>query len=62
MEIINSKLLKNTNRIKISGEEVIKCSPNWRITECMYWRDFKTNKITSLTIMMEQKDAQLELD
>lgn len=62
MEIIDKELLKNIDTIKVSGEKVVECFSNWKITECRYWRDPETNKVTTFTITIEQNDAQLELD
>lgn len=62
MEIVNSELLENVRAITVSGEKAVECFSDWRITECTYWRDPETNKVTTLTIMIEQNDAQLELD
>ena len=62
MEIVNSELLENVRAITVRGEKAVECFSDWRITECTYWRDPETNKVTTLTIMIEQKDTLFELD
>lgn len=62
MEIVNSELLENVRAIEISGEKVVECFSDWKITECTYWRDPETDKVTTLTIMIEQKDNVFVLD
>ena len=62
MVIVSKELLKNVNTIKISGEKIVECFSNWKISNCVYYRNPETNKITTLTIMIEPNNAQLELD